>query len=98
MVERSPRVTFANKKLEDEYRELAKSPHAEDRKTYRTLQQIRRTLRKQYPGGRDISKEKIAAIYQRMFDVSNLWSLETPPHGTVLYTRVGREIRIVDIV
>ena len=91
-------VVFANKELGQDCRRLATSTHPEDRKSYQALQDIRMQLQMKYLSGSEIPESKIPNVYRRLFHVSNLWSLNLPPHGRVLYSLVEDEIRIVDIV
>ncbi len=91
-------MLFASPKLEDDYERLAALQHPEDKRSYLALRDIRRKLRTQYLSGSEIPKDRIPAIYRRMFHIINLWSLDIPPHGTVLYSIVGKQIWIVDIL
>jgi hypothetical protein len=95
---KTTRVVFADRKQEDNFRRLASSTHPEDRKTFLVLRDIRRQLQAKYVSGREIPTEKIPDVYRRLFHLRNLWSLDLPPHGRVLYSLVGDEIRIVDII
>ena len=92
------KVVFASKKLEDDYRRLATSQHREDRKSYRVLRGIRRQLRMQHRSGRRILMKKIPPVYKRLFNIANLWRLDLPRRGTVLYSVMGQQLRIVDII
>lgn len=92
------KVVFANKKLEDDYTRVANSKHPEDKNLCLFLKQVRSTLQRQYLSGKRVPGNKIPAVYRRMFHIDNLWSLELLDHGTVLYSFVGDEIRIVDIL
>jgi hypothetical protein len=92
------KVVFARKELEGNYKRLARSQNREDRKSYRVLQRIRRELRMQHRSGRRIPTNNIPSIYNRMFDINNLWRLDVPGGGTVLYSVMGQELRIIDIV
>ncbi len=98
MDDKKRNVVFANKELEQDYRRLATSTHLEDRKSYLVLQDIRRQLLEKYRSGSQISKNEIPDVYRRLFQVRNLWSLDLPPHGRVLYSLFEDEIRIVDVV
>ncbi len=98
MDDKKRNVVFANKELEQDYRRLATSTHPEDRKSYLALQDIRRQLQGKYLSGSQVPKNQIPDVYRRLFQVRNLWSLDLPPHGRVLYSVVEEEIRIVDIV
>lgn len=98
MDDKKRNVVFANRELEQDYRRLATSTHLEDRKSYLALQDIRRQLLEKHGSGSQILKNEIPDVYRRLFRVSNLWSLNLPPHGRVLYSLVEDEIRIVDIV
>ncbi len=98
MDKKTTRVVFADRKQEDNFRRLASSTHQEDRKTFLVLQDIRRQLLEKHRSGSQIPKNEIPDVYRRLFQVSNLWSLNLPPHGRVLYSLVENEIRIVDIV
>ena len=92
------KVVFADWKQEDNFRRLASSTHPEDRKTFLVLQDVRRQLQMNYLSGSQVPKNRIPDVYRRLFQVSNLWSLNLPPHGRVLYSLVGDQIRIVDVV
>ena len=96
--EKTPTVVFADKKQEDDFRRLASSTHPEDRTTFLALQYIRRQVQAKYVSGREIPKGKIPDVYRHLFHLRNLWSLELPPHGRVLYSLMDDEIRIVDMV
>lgn len=98
MDKKTTRVVFADRKQEDDFRRLASSTHPEDRKTFLVLQGIRRQLQVKYVSGREIPKGKIPDIYRRLFHIDNLWRVDLSAHGTVLYSLVDDEIRIVDIV
>ena len=89
---------FADRKLEEGYKRLATATHPEDRRTYLVLQDIRRQLQTKYLTGSEIPENKIPDVYRCLFQVSNLWSLDLPPHGHVLYSLLENEIWIVDIV
>ena len=92
------KVVFANAKMEQEYQWLATSTHPKDRETYMVLQDIRRLLLEKHRSGHQIPKNEIPDVYQRLFQVRNLWSQDLPRHGTVLYSMVGEQIWIVDII
>jgi hypothetical protein len=92
------KVVFANEKLEDDYTRVPNSRHPEDKKLYLFLKQVRSKLQRQYLSGTRVPKNKIPAIYRRMFHIDNLWRLDLPGHDTILYSFVGDEIRIVDIL
>lgn len=98
MKETGKKIVFANKKLESDYKQLSSSENSEDKKLYVVLRQARKKLRNQYQSGREIPKHKIPAIYRRMFQIENLWELKVLRHNTVLYSIVGDEIWIVDMV
>lgn len=98
MERKTRRVVFADRKLEEGYKRLATAMHPEDRRTYLVLQDIRRQLHTKYLTGSKIPENKIPDVYRRLFQVSNLWSLDFAPHGRVLYSLVEDEIRIVDLV
>ncbi len=92
------KVVFANKKLEDDYTRVSNSRHPEDKRLYLILKRIRSKLQSQYFSGKRIPENKIPAIYRHSFHIDNLWRLELPGQGTVLYSTVGNEIRIVDML
>lgn len=92
------KVVFANRKLERDYERLAKATHPEDRRAYLVLQDIRQQLQMRCLSGSEIPENKIPHVYRRMFQITDLWSLDLPPHGRVLYSLVEDEIRIVDVV
>ena len=92
------KVVFASKELENDYKRLATSEHREDRRSYRVLQRIRRQLGMQHRSGRRIPTQNIPAIYKRMFNIDNLWRLDVPRRGTVLYSVTEQQLRIVDII
>ncbi len=98
MDSKEPRVVFASPKMEQEYERLATATHPEDRRTYSALQDMRRQLLGQYLGGRQIPRNEIPDVYRRLFQVNNLWSLNLPPHGRILYSLVVDDIRVVDIL
>ena len=98
MDSKEPKVVFTNAKMEQEYQRLAIATHHEDRRTYWALQDMRSQLLGKYLSGSQIPKNKIPDVYKRLFQVNNLWSLNLPPHGRVLYSIVEEEIRIVDIL
>ncbi len=98
MDKKTTRVVFADRKQEDNFRRLASSTHPEDRRTFLALQDIRQQLQANYVSGRELPKEKVPPVYKRLFNIANLWSLDLPPHGCVLYSLVEDEIRIVDII
>ena len=91
-------MVFASQKLEDLYKRLAVSQHREDRRSYQTLQKIRRQLGMHYRSGREIPMKRIPSVYKRMFDIENLWRLDVPAGSTVVYSVVRQQILIVDIV
>jgi len=70
----------------------------EDREIYQVLLQVRTRLRLLHSRGTEIPPTEIPAIYVDLFEISNLWAVELPSHGTVLYSKVGSEILIVDIL
>jgi len=92
------RVVFAKKGLEDDYKRLANSGKGEDKKLYSVLERIRAKVRSEFATGKEISKNKIPAVYKRMFHVNNLRKLDTSHQETVLYSLVGNKILIVDVV
>ena len=92
------RVVFARKDLEDDYKRLANSEKAEDRKLYSVLERIRAKVRSEFASGEEIPKNMIPTVYRRMFHVNNLWKLDISPQETVFYSIVGNEILIVDVV
>ena len=95
---KEPRVVFANAKMEQEFERLSTTTDPEGRRTYLVLQDIRKQLGMKCRSGKEIPEDKIPDVYKRLFQVSNLWILNLPPHGRVLYSLVDDEIRIVDVV
>ncbi len=91
-------VVFAKKGLEDDYKRLANSEKAEDRKLYSVLDRIRTKVQSEFVTGEEIPKNRIPTVYKRMFHVNNLWKLDISPRETVFYSIVGNEILIVDVV
>ena len=91
------RVVFAKKDLEDDYKRLANSGKAEDRKLYSILERIRAKVRSEFVTGEEIPKKKIPTVYKRMFHLKNLWKLDTTQE-TVFYSIVRNEILIIDVV
>ena len=91
-------VVFANRKLEKDYKRLADSKYPEEKRSYLVLKRIRSLLRSQYLSGKRIPENKIPTIYRHTFHIDNLWRLELPGHDTVLYSFIGDEIRIVDML
>ena len=98
MAEVVRKIVFANKKLEEDFTRLAASMHPEDRKAHAVLQIIQDRLRTQYRLGHRLPKDEVASVYRLLFGVGNLWRLDVPPYGAVLYSTVGAEIWIVDIL
>lgn len=98
MSRKKKQIVFANRKLEKDYKRLAGSKHPEEKRSYLVLKRIRSKLQSQYLAGKRIPEKKIPAIYRHTFHIDNLWRLELPGQGTVLYSFVGDEIRIVDIL
>lgn len=98
MEARTRKVVFANEELEEDYKRLAAAMHSEDKKRFLVLQDIRKQLLMKCRSGKEIPEDKIPEVYRRLFRVRNLWSLDLPPHGRVLYSLVEEEIRIVDIL
>ncbi len=92
------RVVFAKKSLEDDYKRLANSGKAEDRKLYSVLERIRAKVRSEFATGKEIPKNTIPTVYKRMFHVKNLWKLDISAQETVFYSIVGNKILIVDVV
>lgn len=92
------RVKFANEKMENNYKQLATSTHPEDEKQYLVLRQIRKTVWEKHQMGQKIQKDRIPAIYKRMFHINNLWRLDFSRQEIVFYSIVGKEILIIDIL
>ncbi len=78
-------VVFAKKGLEDDYKRLANSGKAEDRKLYSVLERIRAKVRSEFASGEEIPKNTIPTVYKRMFHGNNLWKLDISPQETVFY-------------
>lgn len=95
---KEPRVVFANAKMELEFERLSTTTDPEGRRTYLVLQDIRRQLLEKHRSGSQILKKEIPDVYRRLFQIRNLWSLNLPPHGRVLYSLFEDEIQIVDVV
>lgn len=98
MDKKKPPVRFADKELERDYERLANSRNTEERKLHAVLKRIRGQLRALYQHGSETPLAEIPTVYKRMFGIDNLRTLDLPPHGTVLFTKVGEELWIVDIV
>ena len=92
-------AVFADKKLDDDYKRLSKSRHSEeDKKLYHVLTVIREKVGELYRFGKKLPKNKIPDVYLQRFQIENLWSLDLPGHGTVLYSVAGSCILIVDLL
>ncbi len=92
------RIAFADEKLEDDYEQLAKSKHPEDERAYAFLTAIRTELGKRWRSGQRVTNRKRISLYERMFQVKEIWQVEIPPHGTVLFSVTPEAIVIVDIL
>ena len=92
------RVAFADEKLEDEYKKLAESKHPEDEKVYSFVTEIRAELGKRWRSGQKVTDGKRISLYERMFQVREIWQVEIPPHGMVLFSVTPEAILIVDIL
>ena len=92
-------AVFADKKLDDDYKRLSKSRHSEeDKKLYHVLTVIREKVGELYRFGKKLPKNKIPDVYLQRFRIENLWSLDLPGHGTVLYSVAEGRILIVDLL
>ena len=92
-------VVFAGRKFEDDYKRLARSGHSEEEKRlYQVLTTIREEVRRLYRFGKKLPRKKIPDVYVQRFQIDNLWSLDLPSHGTVLYSIAGNRILIVDLL
>lgn len=98
MAEKVRKVIFASKALEVDYKRLSSSENPEDKRLYEVLRRAREILQSQHLSGREIPKDKIPVIYRRMFRIDNLWELKISDHETVIYSVVGGDIWIVDMV
>ena len=91
-------IAFADGKMESEYKKLIGSAHPEDRRLHSVLTSVRTALAKYWRRGDEITRTSLGVIYTRLYQVDNVWRLEVPPHGTVLFSVHSREIRIVDVL
>ena len=92
------RIAFADGKLEYDYEQLAKSKHPEDERAYSFLTAIRTELGKRWRSGQRVTDGKRISLYERMFHVREIWKVEIPPHGTVLFGVTPGTILIVDVL
>ena len=97
------KIKFADKKWEDGYKEFESSTHPEDKILYLFYEKIRKKTWEKQRSGKEITKDKIPAIYIKMFHIDNLWKLELKDvvvvsySDVVYYSIVGEEILIIDI-
>lgn len=91
-------VVFVDKKMEDDYKRLARSEHSEDKRLYQILTGIREELRKRWRSGKGITSRAALAEYKRIHRVPNLSALKLHRHGTVIYSVSRARIQILDIL
>jgi len=92
------RVAFADEKLEHDYKRLAESRHPEDEKVYSFHTEIRTQLGKKWESGQKVTDAKRISLYEQTFQIKEVWQVEIPPHGTVLFSITPEAILIVDIL
>ena len=92
------RIAFADENLEDDYEKLAKSKHPEDERVYSFLTAIRMELGKKWESGQKVTDRNRISLYERMLQIKEVWRVEIPPHGTVLFSITPEAILIVDIL
>ncbi len=91
-------IAFADENLEHDYKKLAESEHPEDERVYSFLTAIRMELGKKWESGQKVTDGKRISLYERMFQIKEVWQVEIPPHGTVLFSVTPEAILIVDIL
>ena len=92
------RIAFADEKLEHDFKKLAEPKHPEDQKVYSFLTEIRMELGKKWESGQKVTDGKRISLYERTFQIKEVWQVEIPPHGTVLFSITPESILIVDIL
>ncbi len=98
MIIRKKQVVFADQKLEADYGRLAQAMHPEETDLYSLLKRIRKEVKTRYRTGRRVRDHEIINVYGGMYRLCKLWSLEMTRVGTVFFSVIDKEIRIVDIV
>jgi hypothetical protein len=92
------KVVFADQKLEADFWRLAQAMHPEDTALYSVLRGIRKTVQIRYRAGRRVWDLEKIDLFSGLYRLIEFWSLEMTHVGTVLFSIVDQEIRIVDIV
>ena len=99
MITEDVEVVFADKKYQDDYERLARSRNSrEEERLYKVLTAIQKKVGELYQFGRKLPRKETPAVYVREFQIDNLWSLDIPGHGNVLYSVAGSRILIVDLL
>ena len=92
------RIAFADEKLGLNYERISSSKHPEDERLHAFLTEIRTELGKKWESGQKVTDGKRISLYERMFQIKEVWQVEIPPHGTVLFSVTPEAILIVDIL
>ena len=97
MAPNNRRIKFADEAMELDYQRISSSSHPEDERLYAFLTEIRTELEKRWMSGQKVTDGKRISLYERMFQIKEVWQIEIPPHGTVLFSVTPEAILIVDI-
>lgn len=97
MNDRQLKVTFCDKKTEDEFESL-KEGKFEDKQLYEFIGRAIKDLRTNPMCGIKIQKKLWPKEYCQKYDITNLWKYDLPNAWRVIYTIETNELLILSII
>ena len=90
-------VTFAEKKLEEEF-ELLKEGKYEDKLLYKFIERVIKEVKNNSAFGIKIPKRIWPQVYVQKYSITNLWKYDMPNGWRLLYTIKENDVMIVDVI
>ena len=91
------RIFFADKSIENSFRELEKSK-TEDNELHRHLSNALGNLKRNVYSGIQIPKRLIPKIYIREYNVENLWKYDLPRGWRLIYTVSNEGVVVLSVI
>jgi hypothetical protein len=97
MTQKQINVTYADKKIEDEF-ELLKSGKFQDKQLYKFIERAKQDLKTGQNCGVKIQKRLWPKAYIQKYNITNLWKYDLPNGWRLIYTIKVNDVMILNVI
>jgi len=97
MTQKQIHVTFADKKIEDDF-EFLKNGKFQDKQLYEFIERAKQDLKTRQNCGVKIQKRLWPKVYIQKYNITNLWKYDLPNGWRLIYTIKVNDVMILNVI